>query len=83
MSHDSELLVGLSDGELEALAESMLAPIAQARLNELLARNTEHQLSAAENAELDRLLDRIDQLTLLKTRARYTLDHQKAGATGT
>jgi len=83
MSKDSELLVGLSDGELEALAESLLAPSAQARLDELLARNAEIQISPEDKAELDRLLERIDQLTLLKTRARYTLHHQQAGATRT
>ncbi len=83
MSKDPELLVGLSDRELEALAESLLAPSAQARLDELLTRNSESQLSAKDNAELDRLLERIDQLTLLKTRARYTLHHQQAGATRT
>jgi len=83
MSADTELLTGLSYGELEALSESMLAPAAQARLDELLARNQDHQLSGAEEAELDRLLNRLDQLTLLKTRARYTLAHQAAGAPGT
>jgi hypothetical protein len=82
MSDDAELLIGLSDGELEALAESILAPSAQARLDELLARNAEHQLSAQEQAELDRLLQRVDQLTVLKTRARYTL-HEKATASRT
>jgi hypothetical protein len=30
--------------------------------------------------ELDRLLERVDQLTVLKTRARYTLQHSQAGA---
>jgi len=80
MSNDPELLVGLSDGELDALAESRLAPSAQGRLDELLALNAENQLSAGEQAELDRLLDRVDQLTILKTRAKYTI-HQKAAAT--
>jgi hypothetical protein len=83
MSKDPELLVGLSEGELEALAESLLAPSAQARLDDLLARNAEDQLSSKEQAELDRLLERIDQLTVLKTRARYTLRHQQAGAART
>jgi hypothetical protein len=83
MSTDTELLTGLSHGELEALAESILAPAAQARLDELLARNQDHRLSGAEEAELDRLLNRLDQLTLLKTRARYTLAHQAAEAPGT
>jgi hypothetical protein len=80
MSNDSELLVGLSDGELEALAESMLAPLSQARLDELLARNNERRLSAAESLELDQLLERVDQLTILKARARYTLNRKAAAS---
>jgi hypothetical protein len=83
MSADTELLNELSPGELEALAESILAPAAQARLDELLVRNKDNRLSASEQAELDRLLSRVDQLTLLKTRARYTLARQEAGATET
>jgi len=79
MNNDSEVLVGLSDGELGALADSVLAPSAQARLDELLNRNAEGQLAAYEQAELDRLLARVDQLTILKTRARYTLG-PRAGA---
>jgi hypothetical protein len=80
MTNDPEMLVGSSAGELEALSDSLLAPSAQARLDELLARNTQHQLGAAEVSELDRLLERVDQLTVLKTRARYTLQHYQAGA---
>jgi hypothetical protein len=73
MNNDPELLVGLSPAELEALSDSLLAPSAQARLEELLARNAQEQLKAPEAEELDRLLDRVDQLTVLKTRARFTL----------
>jgi hypothetical protein len=80
MNHGPEVLVGLSAGELEALSDCVLAPSAQARLEELLARNSQHQLGAAEVSELDRLLERVDQLTVLKTRARYTSQHQQAGA---
>jgi hypothetical protein len=83
MSGNSELLVGLSVDELEALAEGLLAPAAQTRLTDLLARKREQQLPADEEAELDRLLHRVDQLTILKTRARYTLNQAKAEATGT
>ena len=79
MNNDPELVLGLSDGELEALSDSLLAPSAQARLDELLARKSEGQLSSEEQADLDRLLEKVDQLTVLKTRARYTL-LQKAGA---
>jgi hypothetical protein len=53
---------------------------AQARLGELLASNARQQLAAPEAAELDLLLERVDQLTILKTRARFTLQHQQAGA---
>lgn len=81
MSNDVELLIGLTDDELEALADSMLAPSAQSRLDELLERNAENQLADGEQAELDRLLSRVDQLTILKTRARFTLRSQ-AGAAG-
>lgn len=78
---DPELLVGLSRVELQALAGSKLAPEAQDRLKDLLARNAETQLSAEESGELDRLLEQVDQLTILKTRARYTLNHLRTSAT--
>jgi hypothetical protein len=83
MNSNPDFLVGLSEGELEALAEGVLAPFAQARLDDLLARNAERQLAAHEQVELDRLLERVDQLTVLKTRARYTLRSQEVGATRT
>ena len=73
MSNDPDVLYGLSDGELEALADGLLAPSLQLRLDELIARAKEVRLSGADEAELDSLLARVDQLTLLKTRARYTL----------
>jgi hypothetical protein len=80
MNNDPEMLVGLSAGELEALSDCLLAPSAQARLDELLDRNAQKQLESPEMAELDRLLERVDQLTVLKTRARYTLQHHQARA---
>ena len=80
MSVDSELLVGLSPEELEALADSILVPSAQSRMDDLLERNAQGQLGDNEQLELDRLLARVDQLTILKTRAKYTL-RQQAGAT--
>jgi hypothetical protein len=78
---DPESLIGLSSDELNALADSVLVPTAQARLDDLLKRNTESSLSDDENTELDRLLAQVDQLTLLKTRARYTLNHLEGAAT--
>lgn len=74
---DPDILVGLSQAELEALAESVLAPPAQTRLDLLLSQNAENRLSAEEVAELDRLLTHIDYLNILKTRTRYTLSQQK------
>lgn len=69
---DPDLLNGLSEAELHALAESDLAPAAQTQLDDLLSRNAEGQLSAEETTELDQLLEQVDQLNILKTRARYT-----------
>ena len=74
---DSDLLTGLSSAELQALSESILAPALQGQLNDLLARNTDQHLSTEEAAELDRLLDQVDQLTILKTRAKLTLSQQE------
>jgi hypothetical protein len=73
---DAELLVGLSEDELQALAHSALAPAEQDRLDDLLARNANGQLSETDQVALDHLLHYVDQLSILKTRARYTLAHQ-------
>jgi hypothetical protein len=80
MGVDSEMLIGLSVAELEALADGLLAPARQARLDELLAK--EGTVIGDERRELDRLLELADQLTVLKTRARYTLAHLKVGSAG-
>jgi hypothetical protein len=76
MNNDTDVFIGLSSGELDALAEGVLVPSSQARLDELVARSKEQRLSSEEVVELDRLLAQVDQLTLLKTRARYTLRQQ-------
>jgi len=81
MNRERELLGGLSEDELEALADSVLAPSAQSRLDELLDRNANGQLRPTEQTELDCLLARVDHLTVLKTRAKLTLGH-KAGVGG-
>jgi len=82
MSTDSEMLTSLSVGELEALAEGQLAPARQTRLEALLTRNAEGALAPHEVNELDHLLELVDQLTLLKTRARYTLSQLKVESSG-
>ena len=72
---DPELLPGLSETELRALSEGMLAAEHQERLSMLLERNREQTLSAGESKELDRYLEQIDSLNILKARARLTLQH--------
>ena len=79
-TNDPELLIGLSQDELEALADSQLAPESQVQLDDLLARNQDGQLNSVDEEQLDNLLAQLDQLTLLKTRAKYTLANQVARA---
>jgi hypothetical protein len=80
---DENLLTNISPAELQALAQiamtygrsKTIAPAEQAKLSDLLARNTENQLSTEEVETLDRLLDQLDQLNILKARAQYTLQY--------
>jgi hypothetical protein len=76
MNANSELLVGLSVEELVALADGFLAPAAQHQLDDLIARSKEKKLTANDEFALDDLLQKVDQLTILKTRARLTLNEQ-------
>jgi len=72
-SCDPKLLVGLSDAELEVLADSVLAPRLQERLDHLLQLNRECVLDNDTKQKLDRLLEQVDQMNVLKARAMYTL----------
>jgi hypothetical protein len=72
---DEDLLTNVSPAELQALATLSIAPAEQAKLSDLLARNTNNQLSSEELEILDRLLDQLDQLNILKARAQYTLQY--------
>lgn len=74
LSVDSELLIGLSIDELEALAETALSPKTQVELDDLLSKNFANLLSNEETEALDKLLAKVDQLNIIKTRARYTLN---------
>jgi hypothetical protein len=78
---DEDYLVGLSVDELQALASCKLALADQARLDNLVARNSESLLCDDEITELDDLLAKADRLTILKTRARYTLNYLKGDTT--
>ncbi len=80
--NDLELITGLSVDELEAIADGLLVSPLQNRLSHLLACSKDGPLSSADNLELDGLLRKTDQLTILKTRARYTLNQMKAEAAG-
>lgn len=64
-NNDAELMTGVSVDELEALAAGILVPSAQARLDELLAEAQQNRLSASAAAELDDLLNKVDQLNLV------------------
>jgi len=66
-------VVGLTEGELKALAESVVAPDRQQQIQTLLEMNRAQGLSAKTEAELDELLAEVDQVALLKARALYTL----------
>jgi len=72
---DPELLTGLSHDELVALAETALSLSTQNQLHDLLNRNVEGELPADDVATLDQLLAQVDNLNILKAKARYTLDY--------
>ncbi|MBD2693841.1 hypothetical protein [Anabaena catenula] len=74
LSADTELLIGLSLDELQALSETSLSSKSQIQLDKLLMKNSENQLSNEESETLDKLLAQVDQLNIIKTRARYTLN---------
>lgn len=72
-SYDPDILVNLSEPELQALAEGMLSSRYQQRLDELLQRNREGTADGEMERELDRLLEYVDHMNVLKARANYTL----------
>jgi uncharacterized protein YnzC (UPF0291/DUF896 family) len=78
---DPKLLKGLSIDELEALAKTKLSIDEQSRLNELTAKQKVDGLSDEEEQEIDQLLDYVDQLTILKARAMYTLHKMTVSST--
>lgn len=79
---DPDILLGLSEVELAALAESELAPGSQQRLQNLQERGSKQPLSEDEVEQIDHLLEQIDQLNILKARARYTLQARAHAARG-
>jgi hypothetical protein len=75
---DPDLLPGMDEAELSALAEGMLSPKKQSKLDSLLQKNREVKLSDSELRELNELLAHIDFLNILKSRAIYTLQQLHA-----
>lgn len=73
-------LSGMNERELEALAEAVVSPERQQRIQALLAVHREGALSAEQEAALDTLLDEVDKVALLKARALYTLQLASAQA---
>jgi hypothetical protein len=72
-TNDPRCLFGLSLKELRALSESKLTVAAQEQMSDLLGRNSDGLLTEEEKAELSELVEQAEQLSLLKTRAQYTL----------
>jgi hypothetical protein len=72
---DADLLTNISLPELQALSTIAIAPSLQADLSELLDRNAEGELSSEEIQTLDTILEQVDQINILKARAKYTLQH--------
>lgn len=77
---DPDILVNLSEPELQTLAEGMLSSRYQQRLDALLLRNREGATDDAMERELDRLLEYVDHMNVLKARANYTLQCTLCGA---
>lgn len=71
--NDPDLLTGLSETELHALSQGVLSVEHQGRLSALLERNREQSLTAQEAEELDRYVEQVDSLNILKAKALLTL----------
>lgn len=78
---DVDLPTGLSEAESHALSVAMLSCEQQDRLSVLLERNKQQALTPADEEELDRFIQRIDYLNILKARARLTLKYREFLAT--
>jgi hypothetical protein len=74
------VISGMSESELKALAEAVVSPEHQQRIQALLAVNREGALNAEQETALDTLLDEVDQVALSKARALYTLQLASAQA---
>jgi hypothetical protein len=69
----NEVNLSISTGGLSALVEMAIAPKSQLELDALLEKCSAGELAAHERRELDRLLEQIDELNLVKARAIVAL----------
>lgn len=75
-------LRGMTESELRALAEAVVAPDRQQQMQSLLVANRTGALNPEEEATLDNLIDEVDQVALLKARAMYTLQLAQGDSRG-
>ncbi len=68
-----EPLRGMSMAELSVLADAVVAPGQAQTLQALLEKLRSGTMTPEEEVALDELLAQVDQVGLLKARARYTL----------
>jgi len=80
--NDLSPLLGMSESELEALAEAVVAPQRQQQIRSLLASNREGALNTEQEAALDSMIDQVDRVALLKARALYTLQLTRTQSRG-
>ena len=73
-------LSNMSLQELRVLAETVVAPDRQQQLKALLDKNRRGELSPEEQEAFNELLTGVDQVALLKARARYTMSLYKLDA---
>ena len=71
-------LADMTQQELTALADAVVAPERQGQLRMFLEENRNDTLSSEGETALDSLLDEVDQVALLKARALYTLRLQQS-----
>ena len=66
---EAPVAIGLSLDECRVLADMKLSVGDQEHLNAMLAKNKAGTLDAAGTRQLDEILDRLDDLNLIKARA--------------
>jgi len=73
----SDVLLGLTNEELHALADAMMPADKQQRLTRLLRKNSSGTIKRKEIDDLDALLVECQQISLLKAKALLTLQQRE------